>query len=86
MNVDLQRAIDRYLGVPLCALASLLERVLPRRTPQSLPRRIVVILLSEMGSLVLAQPMFALLRCCISALQWRNAARRAASSGPMEWV
>ena len=62
MNVDLQRAIDRYLGVPLCALASLLERVLPRRTPPSLPRRIVVILLSEMGSLVLAQPMFALLR------------------------
>ncbi len=62
MNVDLQRAIDRYVGVPLCALASMLERVLQRRTPPLLPRRIVVILLSEMGSLVLAQPMFALLR------------------------
>jgi len=62
MNIDFQRAIDRSVGVPLCALASLLDRVLPRRAPPSSPRRIVVILLSEMGSLVLAQPMFALLR------------------------
>lgn len=62
MNIDLQRAIDRYVGVPLCAFASLIERVLPRRAPAPSPRRIVVILLSEMGSLVLAQPMFALLR------------------------
>jgi ADP-heptose:LPS heptosyltransferase len=62
MNIDFQRAIDRYVGVPLCAVASLLDRVLPRRAPPPSPRRIVVILLSEMGSLVLAQPMFALLR------------------------
>ena len=66
MNIKLQRAIDRYLGVPLCAFASLLERLrawraVPQR-PVSPPRRVVVILLSEMGSLVLAQPMFALLR------------------------
>lgn len=66
MNIKLQRAIDRYLGVPLCAFASLLERLrawraAPQR-PVSPPQRIVVILLSEMGSLVLAQPMFALLR------------------------
>ena len=62
MNVDFQRAVDRYVGVPLCALASLLDRVLPRRGAGPSPRRIVVILLSEMGSLVLAQPMFAALR------------------------
>jgi ADP-heptose:LPS heptosyltransferase len=58
MNVDLQRAIDRWAGVPLCAIASVLDRVLPRRRRGEV-RRIVVILLSEMGSLVLAQPMFA---------------------------
>jgi ADP-heptose:LPS heptosyltransferase len=62
MNVDFQRAVDRYVGVPLCALASLLDRVLPRRKAPPSPRSIVVILLSEMGSLVLAQPMFAALR------------------------
>lgn len=62
MNIDFQRTVDRYVGVPLCALASLLDRVLPRRAPAPSPRRIVVILLSEMGSLVLAQPMFAALR------------------------
>ncbi len=62
MNVDLQRAIDRWAGVPLCALASLADRLLPRRRAPEAPRTIVVILLSEMGSLVLAQPMFALLK------------------------
>ncbi len=62
MKIDLQRAIDRYVGVPLCAAASLVDRLLPRRAMSPSPRRIVVILLSEMGSLVLAQPMFALLR------------------------
>ena len=61
MNIDFQRTVDRYVGVPLCAFASLLDRVLPRRAPAPSPRRIVVILLSEMGSLVLAQPMFAAL-------------------------
>jgi ADP-heptose:LPS heptosyltransferase len=37
---------------------SLLERLRPVRRQQLPPRRILVILLSEMGSLVLAQPMF----------------------------
>lgn len=62
MNIHLQRAIDRYVGVPLCAAASLVTRLLGRRAVQRPLRSIVVILLSEMGSLVLAQPMFALLR------------------------
>lgn len=59
MKLQFQRAVDRYLGVPLCALLSLanrLRRTAPRDGP---PRRILVILLSEMGSLVLARPMFA---------------------------
>ncbi len=58
MNINLQRAIDRYAGAPLCALLSLVHRVLPKKPVRSPPRNILVILLSEMGSLVLAYPMF----------------------------
>lgn len=62
MNVALQRRIDRWVGVPLCRLLSLWPGA--RRSPSDAPppRRILVILLSEMGSLVLARPMFARLR------------------------
>ncbi|MES1981496.1 MAG: glycosyltransferase family 9 protein [Pseudomonadota bacterium] len=61
MNIKFQRAVDRLAGVPICAFLSLVERtrvalgIAVRREP---PRRILVILLSEMGSLVLAHPMF----------------------------
>ena len=58
MNINLQRAIDRYAGVPICALLSLANRVLPREPLRTAPKNILVILLSEMGSLVLAHPMF----------------------------
>ncbi len=65
MNIKFQRAVDRLAGVPICALFSLVERL--RRalfgTPKAVaPRKILIILLSEMGSLVLAQPMFARLK------------------------
>jgi ADP-heptose:LPS heptosyltransferase len=62
MNIQLQRRIDRYVGVPVCAAFSLWARLRGARTAAVPPRRILVILLSEMGSLVLAQPMFAQLR------------------------
>ena len=62
MKIDAQRAIDRWAGVPICALLSLAERFLPRRAPAVPPRNVLVVLLSEMGSLVLAQPMFARLK------------------------
>ena len=58
MNINFQRAVDRYAGVPICALLSLMNRVLPKKTGRTPPKNILVILLSEMGSLVLAQPMF----------------------------
>jgi ADP-heptose:LPS heptosyltransferase len=58
MNIRLQRALDRYAGVPLCALFSLLQRLHRPGRPAERPRRILVILLSEMGSLVLAHGMF----------------------------
>ena len=57
MNIRLQRKIDRTVGSFLCGLLSLL----PRREPAAharKPERILVIILSEMGSLALARPMF----------------------------
>jgi ADP-heptose:LPS heptosyltransferase len=62
VNVDFQRRIDRILGVPLCRLLSLWPSVRRGNDDLPPPRRILVILLSEMGSLVLTQPMFARLR------------------------
>jgi len=59
MNLQVQRAVDRYLGVPLCAALSVAERFRRDRRRDGQPRRILVILLSEMGSLVLARAMFA---------------------------
>jgi lipopolysaccharide heptosyltransferase II len=62
MNITTQRAIDRYVGVPLCALFSLLHRLGVGASRPREPRRILIILLSEMGSLVLAHAMFARLK------------------------
>jgi len=65
VNIDLQRFVDRWAGIPLCALVSLQSRISsffrPKQAVQA-PRAIVVILLSEMGSLVLANDMFARLK------------------------
>jgi ADP-heptose:LPS heptosyltransferase len=66
MNIDLQRFIDRWAGIPLCAAVSSFEalrrRLKPAPATEPAPRAIVVILLSEMGSLVLANDMFARLK------------------------
>jgi lipopolysaccharide heptosyltransferase II len=62
MNLSFQRAIDRYVGGPLCALCSLLDWVRPPARRAAPPRRILIILLSEMGSLVLAHAMFTRLK------------------------
>jgi len=58
MNIKFQRAVDRYLGVPICALLSLWQCMRGTESIATPPRKILVILLSEMGSLVLAHPMF----------------------------
>jgi hypothetical protein len=58
MNINFQRAVDRYMGVPVCALLSLVNRVVSNEPDGAPPKNIMVILLSEMGSLVLAHPMF----------------------------
>ena len=62
MNIKFQRAVDRFIGIPICALLSLVDRLFGRPAVSGTPQRILVILLSEMGSLVLAQPMFARLK------------------------
>ena len=63
MNIDLQRFIDRWAGIPLCAAVSgvdaLMRQFRPVQVSDKAPRAIVVIQLSEMGSLVLANDMFA---------------------------
>ncbi len=66
MNINLQRWIDRWAGIPLCAAVSGIDAVMRRfrsnDSADKAPRAIVVILLSEMGSLVLAHEMFAQLK------------------------
>lgn len=62
MNLKFQRAVDRYAGVPICVMLSLLDRFRGQATISAPPKKILVILLSEMGSLVLAHPMFARLK------------------------
>lgn len=65
MNIKFQRAVDRLAGVPICAFFSLIDRLRSLagvNAKPSAPRRILVILLSEMGSLVLAHPMFVRLK------------------------
>ncbi len=62
MNINFQRAVDRYAGVPICALLSLANRVVSKKPGGTPPKNILVILLSEMGSLVLAHPMFVRLK------------------------
>jgi ADP-heptose:LPS heptosyltransferase len=66
MKLQTQRWIDRWIGQLLCGVVSLWARLAGTRAPKPdhsrAPRHILVILLSEMGSVVLAGPMFAALR------------------------
>lgn len=66
MKLQTQRWIDRWIGQLLCAVVSVWAGLMARgRSHVQLgkePRHILVILLSEMGSVVLAGPLFAALR------------------------
>jgi ADP-heptose:LPS heptosyltransferase len=66
MKIQTQRWVDRWLGQLLCLLISAWAKLVKARQPATPitpePRHILVILLSEMGSVVLAGPMFATLR------------------------
>ncbi len=58
LSVDVMRYVDRYVGVPLCFLFSVLDKAaaLFQRERNLVPRKILVMQLSEMGSTVLVRP------------------------------
>ena len=55
MKIDTQRAIDRWAGIPLTFILTLLLWPFTRGTPPR-PKRVLFIELSEMGSTILADP------------------------------
>jgi len=62
MDINFQRKVDRLIGIFLCRILSLFRRNKNDNGIEAKPHRILIILLSEMGSLVLAQPMFQRIR------------------------
>jgi len=58
MKVDTMRRIDRYCGVPLCAVATALVSLWRRLRPSApgAVKRVLFVELSEMGSTILAAP------------------------------
>ena len=62
MKIELERKVDRIAGQAICAALSAVSGMRRPGREARQPKRILVIMLSEMGSLVLAQPMFAHLR------------------------
>jgi ADP-heptose:LPS heptosyltransferase len=62
MNIRLYRIVDRFIGAPICAVLSAINRFSRRPVGVAPPRKILVILLSEMGTMVLAYPMLAQLK------------------------
>ncbi len=55
MKISIKRWLDRYVGASFCWFFSLFPDF--GRAPSEIPQRMLIILLSEMGSLVLAGPM-----------------------------
>lgn len=62
MNLEFQRKVDRYFGQFICRIFSIINRVCKKAEVKKTPEKILVILISEMGSLVLAHPMFAAIK------------------------
>ena len=58
MKVNTQRLIDRYIGTIICRIFSLYYRFIKKEPKPVQIKKILIILLSEMGALVLAYPMF----------------------------
>lgn len=64
MNVNAMRTIDKWVGIPLCFLASLLSRIRNLFSSKKVPNteRTLFIELSEMGSAVIVDPAMRKLR------------------------
>ena len=58
MDISLQRKIDRIIGSFICRVFSLFPKRKIKQSNTIRPNKILVIILSEMGSLLLAKPMF----------------------------
>ena len=58
MKIETQRFIDRYVGSLICRIFSLYYRIVKKEPATPETKKILIILLSEMGALVLAHPMF----------------------------
>jgi ADP-heptose:LPS heptosyltransferase len=58
MKIETQRLIDRYVGTLICRIFSLYYRLFKKESDTAETQKILIILLSEMGALVLAHPMF----------------------------
>ena len=58
MKVETQRLIDRCIGTIICRIFSLYYRFFKKKSKPVEIKKILIILLSEMGALVLAYPMF----------------------------
>ena len=62
MKIETQRLIDRYVGTLICRIFSFYYRLFKKDSATAEPQKILIILLSEMGALVLAHPMFQCLK------------------------
>ncbi|HUN84035.1 MAG TPA: glycosyltransferase family 9 protein [Terracidiphilus sp.] len=56
MKLQTMRAVDYWIGIPLCFLCTQVVRLLGARKGPEKPRRVLFIELSEMGSTVIANP------------------------------
>lgn len=56
MKLRTMRAVDYWIGIPLCFLCTQVVRLLGSRKGPEKPRRVLFIELSEMGSTVIANP------------------------------
>ena len=57
MKIQTQRRIDHYVGTIICGLFSVYYKLFKKKPRPNETKRILIILLSEMGALVLAYPM-----------------------------
>lgn len=58
MKINFQRKVDRIVGTFICRIISLFSHKHSKTFIKIKPKRLLIILLSEMGSIVLAYPMF----------------------------
>ena len=58
MKIETQRRIDHYVGKIICRIFSIYYKFFKKESRPNETKRILIILLSEMGALVLGYPMF----------------------------